>query len=91
MSATASRKNLNIAAFPAANSMGFCASMAAVLGLPDYAGPAIAAAVETEAKPILIWLEFQDCAATRNLFCAPAIRRSPISFWIRFLSTTMKL
>jgi hydrogenase small subunit len=41
--------------------MGFCASMAAVLGLPDYAGPAIAAAVETEAKPILVWLEFQDC------------------------------
>ena len=42
--------------------LGFCASMAAVLGLPDYAGPAIAAAVETEAKPILVWLEFQDCA-----------------------------
>ena len=42
--------------------IGFCASMAAVLGLPDYAGPAIAAAVESEAKPILIWLEFQDCA-----------------------------
>jgi len=42
--------------------MGFCASMAAVLGLPDYAGSAIAAAVETEAKPILVWLEFQDCA-----------------------------
>ena len=41
--------------------MGFCASMAAVLGLPDYAGSAIAAAVETEAKPILVWLEFQDC------------------------------
>ena len=42
--------------------MTFCASMAAVLGLPDYAAPAIAAAVETEAKPILVWLEFQDCA-----------------------------
>ena len=36
--------------------------MAAVLGLPDTAGQAIAAAVENEAKPILIWLEFQDCA-----------------------------
>src|SRR5271167_1030434 len=42
--------------------MMFCASMAAVLGLPNEATPAIAAAVESEAKPILIWLEFQDCA-----------------------------
>ena len=42
--------------------LAFCASMAAVLGLPDSAGPAIAAAVENEQKPILIWLEFQDCA-----------------------------
>jgi hydrogenase small subunit len=42
--------------------MGFCASMAAVLGLPEYAAPAIAAAVESETKPILVWLEFQDCA-----------------------------
>ena len=40
----------------------FCAAMAAVLGLPDEATPAIAAAVETEEKPILVWLEFQDCA-----------------------------
>lgn len=40
----------------------FCAAMAAVLGLPDEATPAIAAAVETEEKPVLIWLEFQDCA-----------------------------
>jgi hydrogenase small subunit len=42
--------------------LAFCGAMAAVLGLPDEATPAIAAAVETEAKPILIWLEFQDCA-----------------------------
>jgi hydrogenase small subunit len=40
----------------------FCASMAAVLGLPDAASRAIAAAVEGEARPILLWLEFQDCA-----------------------------
>src|SRR5208337_4305179 len=42
--------------------LGFCASMAAVLGLPETAGRAIAEAVETQAKPILVWLEFQDCA-----------------------------
>jgi hydrogenase small subunit len=42
--------------------MVFCASMAAVLGLPDEATPAIAAAVDSEARPVLVWLEFQDCA-----------------------------
>jgi hydrogenase small subunit len=36
--------------------------MAAVLGLPEEACPAIAAAIETEARPVLVWLEFQDCA-----------------------------
>jgi hydrogenase small subunit len=42
--------------------LGFCASMAAVLGLPEAATEVIAAAVEDEARPILVWLEFQDCA-----------------------------
>ena len=42
--------------------LGFCAAMAAVLGLPESAREAIAAAVESDAKPILVWLEFQDCA-----------------------------
>ena len=41
--------------------VAFCASMAAVLGLPGAAA-AIAAAIETEPRPILVWLEFQDCA-----------------------------
>lgn len=48
--------------------LGFCASMAAVLGLPDSASAAIAAAVESEARPILIWLEFQDCAGNTESF-----------------------
>ena len=48
--------------------IGFCASMAAVLGLPDDATPAIAAAVETEERPILVWLEFQDCAGNTESF-----------------------
>ncbi len=48
--------------------LGFCASMAAVLGLPEGAGRAIAAAVENEPKPILIWLEFQDCAGNTESF-----------------------
>jgi hydrogenase small subunit len=48
--------------------LGFCGSMAAVLGLPVTAGSAIAQAVETERKPILIWLEFQDCAGNTESF-----------------------
>jgi hydrogenase small subunit len=48
--------------------LGFCASMAAVLGLPETASNAIAAAVESEQKPILVWLEFQDCAGNSESF-----------------------
>src|SRR6516225_5909768 len=48
--------------------LGFCGSMAAVLGLPARARYAIAQAVETELKPILIWLEFQDCAGNTESF-----------------------
>jgi hydrogenase small subunit len=48
--------------------LGFCASTAAILGLPDEAGPAIAQTLETEAKPILVWLEFQDCAGNSESF-----------------------
>ena len=48
--------------------LGFCASMAAIIGLPDGATEAIAAAVESERRPILIWLEFQDCAGNTESF-----------------------
>lgn len=46
----------------------FCAGMAAVLGLPGSAAEAIAAAVESEQRPVLIWLEFQDCAGNTESF-----------------------
>jgi hydrogenase small subunit len=42
--------------------LAFCASMAAVLGLPGTSARAIAAAMGDEPKPVLVWLEFQDCA-----------------------------
>jgi hydrogenase small subunit len=48
--------------------LGFCGSMAAVLGLPATARHAIAEAVESERKPILVWLEFQDCAGNTESF-----------------------
>lgn len=48
--------------------MTFCGSMAAVLGLPNTASRAIAAAIEKESRPILVWLEFQDCAGNTESF-----------------------
>ena len=47
--------------------LGFCASMASILGLPG-ATAAIAQAVEKEPRPILVWLEFQDCAGNTESF-----------------------
>ena len=46
----------------------FCAGMAAVLGLPKGASAAIARAIETGKRPILVWLEFQDCAGNTESF-----------------------
>jgi len=46
----------------------FCSSMAAVLGLPKSASGAIAKAVESGKRPILVWLEFQDCAGNTESF-----------------------
>ncbi len=48
--------------------LGFCAKMAAILALPSSAAGAIAKAVATGDKPILVWLEFQDCAGNTESF-----------------------
>ena len=48
--------------------MGFCATMAAALSLPDAAAAQIARAVQRTDKPVLIWLEFQDCAGNTESF-----------------------
>ena len=48
--------------------MGFCTTMAAALALPDSAAARIAQAVQRAAKPILVWLEFQDCAGNTESF-----------------------
>jgi hydrogenase small subunit len=47
--------------------LGFCASMASILGLPG-ATATIAEAVEKEPRPILVWLEYQDCAGNTESF-----------------------
>ena len=48
--------------------MAFCATMAAALSLPDRAAAQIARAVQQARKPILVWLEFQDCAGNTEGF-----------------------
>jgi hydrogenase small subunit len=48
--------------------MGFCAGMAALLGLPRSAAARIAAVLETKPKPSLVWLEFQDCTGNTESF-----------------------
>ncbi len=48
--------------------VGFCAGMAALLGLPKSARAAIASAIETNLKPQIVWLEFQDCAGNTESF-----------------------
>ncbi|MDI6801992.1 MAG: hydrogenase small subunit [Thermodesulfovibrionales bacterium] len=39
----------------------FCTAMAATMALPSSFIPKIADALEKKQKPILVWLEFQDC------------------------------
>ncbi len=48
--------------------MGFCAGIAAVLGLPRESVAKIANALETKPKPTMVWLEFQDCAGNTESF-----------------------
>ena len=48
--------------------LGFCTTMASALALPDAAAAQIARAIQSTAKPILIWLEFQDCAGNTESF-----------------------
>ncbi len=42
--------------------VGFCAAMASVLALPRTVGARVVAEMQRTEKPILLWLEFQDCA-----------------------------
>ncbi len=48
--------------------VGFCSAAAAVLALPRSAGSLIAAELQKTEKPVLVWLEFQDCAGNTESF-----------------------
>lgn len=49
----------------------FCATTASLLALPPAMGPRIAAALEAQRRPSVIWLSFQECTG-----CAESILRS---------------
>jgi hydrogenase small subunit len=48
--------------------LAFCATMAATLALPESYVPAIAQALKAAKRPVLVWLEFQDCAGCTESF-----------------------
>jgi hydrogenase small subunit len=48
--------------------VGFCTVMASVLALPRTVGARIAAEMQKAEKPVLVWLEFQDCAGNSESF-----------------------
>ena len=48
--------------------MSFCATMAAAFALPDRVAAQMAKALQKTEKPIVIWLEFQDCAGNTESF-----------------------
>jgi hydrogenase small subunit len=48
--------------------VAFCATTAAAFALPKSAAAQIAQALKKTEKPILLWLEFQDCAGNSESF-----------------------
>jgi hydrogenase small subunit len=52
--------------------MEFCGTMAATLALPKAYTQTIAAALSQKRKPVMVWLEFQDCAGnTESMLRSP--------------------
>ena len=50
----------------------FCSVMAATLALPDSYATRVANALESKPKPVMLWLEFQDCAGnTESMLRSP--------------------
>ena len=48
--------------------VAFCGAMASTLALPRSLEAKIAAALQKSEKPVLVWLEFQDCAGNTESF-----------------------
>ena len=48
--------------------LGFCTTMASVLALPESLAAALAQGIARAQKPVVVWLEFQDCAGNTESF-----------------------
>jgi len=48
--------------------LAFCGTMAATLAMPQSYVPAIGKALKTAKRPVLVWLEFQDCTGCTESF-----------------------
>jgi hydrogenase small subunit len=46
----------------------FCAGVTAVLALPPRSAPRVASALAKVTRPVVVWLEFQDCAGDTEAF-----------------------
>jgi hydrogenase small subunit len=46
----------------------FCAGVTAVLALPPQFAPRVASALAKVTRPVVVWLEFQDCAGDTEAF-----------------------
>ncbi len=59
----------------------FCNLMVATLALPSRYVSAVEKALTQTTRPILVWLEFQDCAGNSESMLRTAIPRSLTSCW----------
>src|SRR5512137_1466821 len=52
--------------------LGFCTVMTSALALPASLSAKVAKAIQQTEKPILVWLEFQDCCGNTESFLRAA-------------------
>ena len=48
--------------------LGFCTVMTSALALPSVLSAKVAKAIQGAEKPVLVWLEFQDCCGNTESF-----------------------
>src|SRR5512142_992598 len=57
--------------------LGFCTVMTSALALPAALSAKVAQAIQGAEKPVLVWLEFQDCCG--NTEACPRAARPPVA------------
>jgi hydrogenase small subunit len=75
---------LGLNGIPRRKFLKFCASMTAMLGLPASAAAQVAATLQQKRRPVLVWLELQDCAGNSESMLRashPSITELVLSFF----------